>query len=123
MNILEKIIKTTRKEFKKLPDKRGKNISFLSVRTETAEVSECSSICIITNLSTRKIQGATGVARTTVQEYIKRCKESGIYSYEELTNLSDDSLNKKLFGASSIAISLNPSKIMPDYNYVKFKWS
>ena len=70
------------------------------------------------NLSARKIQGATGVARTTVQEYIKRCKESGIYSYEELINLSDDSLNKKLFGASSIAISLNPSKIMPDYKYV-----
>ena len=73
---------------------------------------------LITNLSARKIQGATGVARTTIQEYIKRCKESGIYSYEELTNLSDDSLNKKLFGASSIAISLNPLKIMPDYNYV-----
>ena len=39
---------------------------------------------LITNLSARKIQGATGVARTTIQEYIKRCKESGIYSYEEL---------------------------------------
>jgi len=73
---------------------------------------------LIANLSARKIQGATGVARTTVQEYIKRCKESGIYSYEELTNLSDDSLNKKLFGTSSIAIFPNPSKIMPDYNYI-----
>jgi len=29
-------------------------------------------------LSSRKIQGATGVARTTVQEYIKRCNETEI---------------------------------------------
>ncbi len=73
---------------------------------------------LIANLSARKIQGATGVARTTVQEYIKRCKESDIASYKELTNLSDDSLNEKLFGVTSTTTSSNPSKIMPDYNYI-----
>jgi len=72
----------------------------------------------IANLSARKIQGATGVARTTIQEYIKRCKESDIASYGELANLSDDSLNEKLFGVAPTTTSSNPLKIMPDYNYI-----
>ncbi len=33
---------------------------------------------LLANLSSRKIQGATGVARTTVQDYIKRCNSSNI---------------------------------------------
>jgi transposase len=73
---------------------------------------------LLANLSARKIQGATGVARTTVQEYIKRCTESDISSAEMLDKLSDDILNEKLFGITSTTISPNPSKIMPDYNYV-----
>ena len=36
---------------------------------------------LLANLSARKISGATGVARTTVQEYIKRCNESDILYY------------------------------------------
>jgi len=73
---------------------------------------------LVANLSARKIQGATGVARTTVQEYIKRCKESDINSYETLTQISDDTLNEKLFGITSTTISPNPTKVMPDYNLV-----
>lgn len=73
---------------------------------------------LLANLSARKIQGATGVARTTVQEYIKRCNESDISSVKILDKLSDDTLNEKLFGITSTTISPNPSKIMPDYNYV-----
>jgi len=73
---------------------------------------------LLANLSGRKIQGATGVARTTIQEYIKRCKESDINSYEALAQMSDDTLNEKLFGKASITLSLNPTKIMPDYNLI-----
>ena len=73
---------------------------------------------LLANLSARKIQGATGVARTTVQEYIKRCKASGINSYETLTHMSDDILNEKLFGKASPTLSPNPTKAMPDYNLI-----
>jgi len=82
------------------------------------QIREVLRLHLIANLSARKIQGATGVARTTVQEYIKRCKESDISSYEELSKLSNDSLNEKLFGVTSTTISPNPSKVMPNYNYV-----
>ena len=82
------------------------------------QIREVLRLHLIANLSARKIQGATGVARTTVQEYIKRCKESEIYSYEEVINLSNDKLNEKLFGTTSATISPNPTKVMPDYNYV-----
>ena len=50
---------------------------------------------LLANLSARKVQGATGVARTTVQEYIKRCKASDITSYDALAKMSDDALNEK----------------------------
>ena len=73
---------------------------------------------LLANLSARKIQGATGVARTTVQEYIKRCKSSDIDSYETLTQMSDDTLNEKLFGVTSTTLSPNPTKVMPDYNLI-----
>ena len=73
---------------------------------------------LLANLSARKIQGATGVARTTVQEYIKRCKSSDIDSYETLIQMSDDTLNEKLFGKASITLSPNPTKVMPDYNLI-----
>ena len=68
---------------------------------------------LLANLSARKIQGATGVARTTVQEYIKRCRQSDINSYEVLTQMSDDTLNEKLFGVTSTTLSPNPTKVMP----------
>ncbi|MDF1875632.1 IS21 family transposase [Sulfurimonas sp. SAG-AH-194-I05] len=72
---------------------------------------------LLANLSSRKIQGATGVARTTVQDYIKRCNASDISSVEILDSLNDDALNEKLFGIPLTQTS-KPSKILPDYNKV-----
>ena len=72
---------------------------------------------LLANLSSRKIQGATGVARTTVQDYIKRCSASDISSVEILESLNDDALNEKLFGTTLTQTS-KPSKILPDYNKV-----
>lgn len=82
------------------------------------QIREVLRLHLLANLSARKIQGATGVARTTIQEYIKRCNESDISSVESLDKLSDDILNEKLFGIISTTISPNPSKVMPDYNAV-----
>jgi len=72
---------------------------------------------LLANLSSRKIKGATGVARSTVQDYIKRCKASDISSVEILNSLNDDALNEKLFGIPLTQTS-KPSKVMPDYNKV-----
>jgi len=67
-------------------------------------------------LSSRKIQGATGVARTTVQEYIKRCNETEII-LDELDAMSDDTLQLKLFGKQKSS-TVQSTKVMPDYDYV-----
>ena len=67
-------------------------------------------------LSTRKIQGTTGVARTTVQDYIKRCKESDI-TLDTLESMNDDTLKEKLFGALQKS-TVQSGKVMPDYDYV-----
>ncbi len=72
---------------------------------------------LLANLSSRKIQGATGVARTTVQDYIKRCEASDIRSVEILDSLNDDTLQVKLFGEVKTAYT-KASKVMPDYNIV-----
>ena len=85
------------------------------------QIREVLRLHLIANLSARKIQGATGVARTTVQKYIKRCNESDIFSVEILDKLSDDILNEKLFGAMSITMSPSSSRVMPDYNYIHHK--
>jgi transposase len=72
---------------------------------------------LLADLSSRKIQGATGVARTTIQDYIKRCKASDISSVEILESINDDTLNEKLFGVPLTQV-IKPSKILPDYNKV-----
>jgi len=41
-------------------------------KIDMKQVREVLRLHLIANLSARKIQGATGVARTMVQEYIKR---------------------------------------------------
>ena len=46
-------------------------------------------------LSIRKIQGATGVAKSTVADYVKRYKELGL-SLEQIEALDDDSLRLQL---------------------------
>ena len=82
------------------------------------QIREVLRLHLTANLSARKIKGATGVVRTTVQEYIKRCKESGLYSHKEVLKMNDDKLNQKLFGTTSTTISPDPTKVMPNYNYV-----
>lgn len=81
------------------------------------QIREVLRLYLLTNLSSRKIQGATGVARTTIQDYIKRCKSSEIDSVLILESLNDDALNEKLFGIS-LSQTTKPSKILPDYNKV-----
>ena len=85
------------------------------------QIREVLRLHLLANLSARKIQGATGVARTTVQEYIKRCNESDISSIEILDSLNDGILNQKLFGTTSTIAAINPSKIMPDYNLIQIR--
>lgn len=66
-------------------------------------------------LSIRKIQGATGVARSTVADYIKRFKELGL-STEQIDALDDDELRIQFFAEiSNTAVS---RKVMPDMNYI-----
>ena len=72
---------------------------------------------LLTNLSSRKIQGATGVARTTVQDYIKRCKAGAITTVTMLNDLSDDELSVKLFGEPKHKAAKS-GKVMPDYNCI-----
>lgn len=71
---------------------------------------------LLADLSSRKIQGATGVARTTVQDYIKRCKASDITS-ASLDMLDDDALRVKLFGEQT-SVTVKSGKVMPDYNII-----
>ncbi len=87
-------------------------------KIDMKQIREILRLHLLANLSARKIQGATGVARTTVQEYIKRCNESDISSIEILDSLNDEALNQKLFGTTSTIVTLNSSKIMPDYNNI-----
>jgi transposase len=66
-------------------------------------------------MSIRKIQGATGVAKSTVADYIKRFKKLGL-SLEQIDALNDDTLRLQFFPeVSSVVVS---TKAMPDMNYI-----
>lgn len=80
------------------------------------QIREVLRLYLLADLSSRKIQGATGVAKTTVQDYIKRCKESNITS-ASLDALNDDDLSVKLFGEQT-SITVKSAKVMPDYNII-----
>ncbi len=80
------------------------------------QIREVLRLYLLADLSSRKIQGATGVARTTVQDYIRRCKQSDITS-ETLNLLNDDDLRVKLFGKQT-SITVKSGKVMPDYNII-----
>lgn len=82
------------------------------------KVREVLRLHLLANLSARKIQGATGVARTTVQDYIKRSNLCDIHSVDILNSLNDDVLQEKLFGTQQSTLTTSSSKIMPDYNIV-----
>ena len=79
------------------------------------QIREVLRLYLLADLSARKIQGATKVAKTTVQDYIKRCKNSDITTLEMLNSLDDEKLYRKLFGKTKKS-SAKSSKIMPDYN-------
>ncbi|EHP28734.1 protein containing integrase catalytic core domain [Sulfurimonas gotlandica GD1] len=69
----------------------------------------------VMNLSLRRIQGATNVAKSTISDYIKRFKHSGL-KIEQINILDDDSLRLKLFPEhSSVVVS---RRAMPDMNYL-----
>jgi len=66
-------------------------------------------------LSIRKIQGATGVAKSTVADYCQRFETLGL-STEQIDALNDDALRLQFFpDIRSITVS---RKVMPDMNYI-----
>ncbi|WP_434581326.1 hypothetical protein MLC52_03440 [Sulfurimonas sp. NW15] len=66
-------------------------------------------------LSIRKIHDATGVAKSTVADYIKRFKELGL-SIEQIDVLDDDALKLQFFpDVASVVVS---RKAMPNFNYI-----
>ncbi len=69
----------------------------------------------VMKLSLRRIEGATRVAKSTISDYIKRFKKSGL-SIEQINILNDDELKLKLFSDSSSAVV--SKKAMPDMNYL-----
>jgi transposase len=69
----------------------------------------------VMDLSLRKIEGATGVAKSTISDYIKRFKKSSL-NIEQINIMDDDELKLKLFPEqSSIVVS---KKALPDMNYI-----
>ena len=56
------------------------------------QIREVLRLYLLADLSSRKIQGATGVARTTVQDYIRRSKANDL-TMEEMDRLNDDALS------------------------------
>jgi transposase len=66
-------------------------------------------------LSLRQIQGATGVAKSTISDYIRRFKESGL-SIDQINSMDDKKLKLKLFGKqTSSVVSKKP---MPYMEYI-----
>jgi transposase len=66
-------------------------------------------------LSIRKIQGATGVAKSTVADYCQRFETLGL-STEQIDALNDDALRLQFFpDITSITVS---RKVIPDMNYI-----
>jgi transposase len=69
----------------------------------------------VMNLSLRRMQGATNVAKSTISDYIKRFNNSGL-SIEQINILDDTALKLKLFPElSSVVVS---QKAMPDMSYL-----
>ncbi len=68
---------------------------------------------IQTDLSKRSIQRACNLPRSTVSDYIRRFKKSGL-QFEELSNLSEGEIYQKLFGN----MPKQHGKIRPDYSKI-----
>ena len=81
------------------------------------QVREVLRLHILVSLSSRAIQGATSVAKSTIQDYIKRYKASDINSFETMNQMNDALLHQKLFGERKNRTT-QTSKVMPDYSYI-----
>jgi transposase len=69
----------------------------------------------VMELSIRQIKGAAGVARSTVQDYVKRFNASGL-TPEQIDALDDDQLQVSLF--SERRQRVKPVKVLPDFGYI-----
>ncbi len=69
----------------------------------------------VMNLSLRRIEGATGVAKSTISDYIKRFKASGLH-IEQINVIDDDALRLKLFGEAISDVSIKRS--IPDMSLI-----
>ncbi len=79
------------------------------------KVREVLRLHIVMKFSIRKIQTASGIARSTVQDYVKRLKSSNL-TVAEIEAIDDDALRFKLFpDCSSISTSF---KAMPNMHYI-----
>jgi predicted DNA-binding protein YlxM (UPF0122 family) len=70
---------------------------------------------IVMNLSLRRIEGATGVAKSTISDYIKRFNASGLH-IEQINVIDDDALRLKLFGEQITDVGLKRS--IPDMSLI-----
>lgn len=59
----------------------------------------------VMNLSLRRIQGATNVAKSTISDYIKRFNDSGL-NIEQINILDDDALKMKYSPTQGCGVSL-----------------
>lgn len=67
------------------------------------------------SLSIRQIKGAAGVARSTVQEYVKRFDASGL-TFAQIDGFDDEQLKVALFPER--CRSIKPAKALPDMEYI-----
>ena len=80
------------------------------------QIREVLRLYLTMQLSSRKIQATTGVGKTTVQEYIKRCDEAEL-NLLMFNSIDDDTLHLKLFGESK-SVTRSSKKVYPDYTYI-----
>ncbi len=69
----------------------------------------------VMNLSLRRIEGATGVAKSTISDYIKRFKASGLH-IEQINVIDDDVLRLKLFGEQ--ISDIGSKRAIPDMSLI-----
>ncbi|MDQ1244969.1 MAG: hypothetical protein QG559_1797 [Campylobacterota bacterium] len=69
----------------------------------------------VMNLSLRRIEGATGVAKSTISDYIKRFKASQL-DIEQINVIDDDALRLKLFAEQITDVGSN--RAIPDMSFI-----
>jgi len=62
------------------------------------------------------VEGATGVAKSTISDYIKRFKASGLH-IEQISVIDDDALHLKLFGEQ--IVDVGPKRAIPDMSLIR----